>query len=103
LEDDLHVPPNDEHLLAVVPQYVLAIDEDLALRRFQKAQDEAGERALAAPRLPASSENETPSTALTMPSWVLKCVLRLFIYFEHRHGLLLTLRVASLSPNRRVK
>src|SRR5829696_199085 len=27
---------------------------------------------------PASSENETPSTALTTPSWVLKCVLRLF-------------------------
>src|SRR5215204_526278 len=27
---------------------------------------------------PASSENETPSTALTTPSWVLKCVMRLF-------------------------
>src|SRR5829696_353909 len=27
---------------------------------------------------PASRENETPSTALTTPSWVLKCVLRLF-------------------------
>src|ERR671913_1379645 len=27
---------------------------------------------------PASSENETPSTALTTPSWVLKYVLRLF-------------------------
>src|SRR5688500_6187814 len=27
---------------------------------------------------PASSENETPSTALTTPSWVRKCVLRLF-------------------------
>ncbi len=27
---------------------------------------------------PASSENETPSTALTTPSWVLKWVLRLF-------------------------
>src|ERR671926_663724 len=27
---------------------------------------------------PASSENDTPSTALTTPSWVLKWVLRLF-------------------------
>jgi hypothetical protein len=27
---------------------------------------------------PGSSENETPSTALTTPSWVLKYVLRLF-------------------------
>jgi hypothetical protein len=49
LEDDLHVPAHDKHLLAVVAEYVLAIDEDLTLRRFQKAQDEAGERALAAP------------------------------------------------------
>src|SRR5215203_2295706 len=51
LEDDLHVPPHAEHLLAVVTQYVLAVEDHLALRRFQQAQDEAGERALAAPRL----------------------------------------------------
>ena len=43
---------------------------------------------------PASSENETPSTALTTPSWVLKCVLRLFTS-SIANGLLLRLRVAS--------
>src|SRR5215210_6813003 len=52
LEDDLHVPPHAEHPLAVVTQYVLAVEDHLTLRRFQKAQYEAGERALAAPRLP---------------------------------------------------
>src|SRR5215217_3796079 len=56
LEDDLHVPPHAEHPLAVVTQYVLAVEDHLALRRFQKAQHEAGERALAAPRLPHEPE-----------------------------------------------
>src|SRR5918994_1754447 len=56
LEDDLHVPAHDEHLLAVVPEYVLAVEDHLPLRRFQKAQDESGERALAAPGLPHEPE-----------------------------------------------
>src|SRR4029453_1830456 len=56
LEDDLYVPTHAEHPLAVVTQYVLAVEDHLALRRFQKAQHEAGERALAAPRLPHEPE-----------------------------------------------
>src|SRR5215210_7062737 len=56
LKDDLYVPAHAEHPLAVVTQYVLAVEDHLALRRFQKAQDEAGERALAAPRLPHEPE-----------------------------------------------
>src|SRR5215218_5379178 len=51
LEDDLHVPPHAEHPLAIVTQYVLAVEDHLALRRFQKAQHEAGKRTLSAPRL----------------------------------------------------
>src|SRR5215210_2078459 len=56
LEDDLYVPAHAEHPLAVVTQYVLAVEDHLALRRLQKAQDEAGERALTAPRLPHKPE-----------------------------------------------
>src|SRR5215203_5775623 len=56
LEDDLHVPAHAEHPLAVVTQYVLAVEDHLALRRLQKAKDEAGERTLAAPRLPYQPE-----------------------------------------------
>src|SRR5215207_10051267 len=56
LKDDLYVPAHAEHPLSPVTQYVLAVEDYLALRRFQKAQDEAGERALAAPRLPHERE-----------------------------------------------
>src|SRR5215211_293436 len=56
LEDDLHVPPHAEHPLAVVTQYVLAVEDHLALRRFQKAQHEAVKRTLSAPRLPHEPE-----------------------------------------------
>src|SRR5215218_2482591 len=56
LEDDLHVPPHAEHPLAIVTQYVLAVEDHLALRRFQKAQHEAGKRTLSAPRLPHEPE-----------------------------------------------
>src|SRR5215217_800712 len=56
LEDDLYVPAHAEHTLAVVTEYVLAVEDHLALRRFQKAQHEAGEGALAASRLPHKPE-----------------------------------------------
>src|SRR5215203_1841489 len=56
LEDDLHVPAHAEHPLSVVTKYVLAVEDHLTLGGFEKAQDETGERALAAPRLPHKPE-----------------------------------------------
>src|SRR5215212_6249411 len=56
LEDDLHVPPHVEHLLAVVAQYVLALEDHRSLSRFQQPEDESRQRALAAPRLPHQPE-----------------------------------------------
>src|SRR5215204_1960600 len=51
LEDDLHVPAHVEHAFAVVTQYVLALEDHLALRRLQQPEDEAGQRTLSAPGL----------------------------------------------------
>src|SRR3712207_8184675 len=44
LEDYLHVAPHGEHPPAVVLQDVLPLEDDLALRRLEKAQDQARQR-----------------------------------------------------------
>ena len=92
LEDYLHAPPYVEHLLAVVREYVLALEDNLALRGPSRRKTRRANVLLPHPDSPTSpsvsprrTERSTPSTALTCltvrcrtPALMGKCIFRFF-------------------------